>query len=413
MRNPACDIRLLAFNEMRGMLAPAFLAATLAGTAAGEAPPAIVAIALDTSGSINAQDRGRARDLALALLEALPPGSEAAVLTFDDRSRIVVERTSDQAPLHEAIMAARSTGRYTALHDALYDASRYLRDAPQARKAIVLLTDGRDENSALNLDDGLAVATGAGIPVFAVGMGRLDERTLRRIAKLTGGDYVALSDASAGTLARAIEGPAQPPAPAASPSPSAVPATAASTRAEAEPRPGRWRTTLWLLLIGGVLVAGVLLALGLSRRAATDRADRQAPPSEPAGDDHEPASSPTVIGPFESAEEQLDKTIVLSETPVLVVQGGPLSGQHYALTEASITCIGRAKANDIVLDDVSVSAQHCRIRYEDGRFVLHDLKSTNGTFVHEQRISRHALETGDVVKLGETYLQFKMDRRRA
>jgi hypothetical protein len=242
-------------------------------------------------------------------------------------------------------------------------------------------------------------------------MGRLDERTLRRIAKLTGGEYVALSNASAGTLARAIEGPAQPPAPAASALPSAVPATAASTRAD--PRPARWRPTLWLLLVGGVLVAGVLLALGLSRRAATDRSDRQAPPNEPAADDHDPASSPTVIGPFESAEEQLDKTIVLSETPVLVVQGGPLSGQHYALTEASITCIGRAKANDIVLDDVSVSAQHCRIRYESGRFVLRDLKSTNGTFVDEQRISCHALEAGDVVKLGETYLQFKMDRRRA
>src|SRR5262245_20252807 len=192
---------------MRPFLVCAFVALLIAGEMSLAAePPAIVVVALDTSGSIGANDRGRARDLALDLLQALPPGSEAAVLTFDDQSRFVVERTTNPAPLRDAIMSARASGRFTALHDALYDASRYLRDAAAPRKAIVLLTDGRDENSALNLDDGLAVATGNGIPVFAVGMGQIEERTLRRIAKLTGGDYTTLAEVSAPTLAQAIAG---------------------------------------------------------------------------------------------------------------------------------------------------------------------------------------------------------------
>jgi FHA domain-containing protein/von Willebrand factor type A domain-containing protein len=339
------------------------------------------------------------------------------VLTFDDQSRIAVERTADPGPLREAIMAARSTGRFTALHDALYDASRYLRDAPRARKAIVLLTDGRDENSALNLDDALAVATGSGIPVFAVGMGRLEERTLRRIAKLTGGDYVPLDQASAVTLAGAIENT---PLAAVPPGSLARPTALVTTPATSPPRS---RSGLWIALVGGVIVASVLLAFGLSRRPAAARpdlepskeADAAPPPArEPTAEDAvDPAFSPTVIGRLDATEEYLEKTIALHETPTLVVQGGPRSGQFYALTEASITCIGRAKANDVVLDDVSVSAQHCRIRYEDGRFVLHDLKSTNGSFVNEQRVSRHVLAAGDVVKLGETRLQFKLDRRRA
>ena len=60
-----------------------------------------------------------------------------------------------------------------------------------------------------------------------------------------------------------------------------------------------------------------------------------------------------------------------------------------------------------------MSSEHCRIRPEDGHFVLHDLKSTNGTFVNERRVTRHVLSEGDVVKIGETSLLFKTDLKRA
>ncbi len=393
--------------------------------AAPDAPPAIVALAIDTSGSIRSADRARTRDLAIDLLQALPPGSEVAVLTFDDQSRIVVERTSKPDPVHDAIMAARASGSFTALHDALYDASRYLRDAPPARKAIVLLTDGRDENSALNLDDGLAVAMQGAIPVFAVGLGQVEEKALRRIAKLTGGDYVPIGEAIAAQLAAQI---AALPTPTPPPPPTTLVATAEAAGPVGEPAPASpWRGALWLLFVGAVLLAGLLILLGLSRRAAVPAAAALAsadgpelgtlPPRdlqpEPA-EDEDPAYSPTMVGPMPSADEDyLDKTITLSELPVLVVQGGPQSGQFYVLNQKTTTCLGRARANDVVLDDVSVSGQHCRIRFENGHFVLHDLKSTNGTFVNEQRVQRQPLKPGDVLKLGETLVQFKLDRKKA
>jgi pSer/pThr/pTyr-binding forkhead associated (FHA) protein len=86
-------------------------------------------------------------------------------------------------------------------------------------------------------------------------------------------------------------------------------------------------------------------------------------------------------------------------------------GQVYELG-ANATSIGRAKANEVVVNDVSVSSEHCRIRPEDGHFVLHDLKSTNGTFVNERRVTRHVLTEGDVVKIGETSLMFRTDLKR-
>jgi len=68
------------------------------------------------------------------------------------------------------------------------------------------------------------------------------------------------------------------------------------------------------------------------------------------------------------------------------------------------TSLGRAKVNDIVLnEDVAVSSEHCRIRPEDGKFVLHDLKSTNGTFVNDRRVTRQPLTEGDTIQVGETY----------
>jgi pSer/pThr/pTyr-binding forkhead associated (FHA) protein len=109
-------------------------------------------------------------------------------------------------------------------------------------------------------------------------------------------------------------------------------------------------------------------------------------------------------------EEYLEKTVTLRERPVLVVTHGAATGHAVLLSPEVTTSIGRARANDIVLDDVSVSSEHCRVRPEEGRFVLHDLKSTNGTFVNERRVTRHPLAEGDVIKVGETAMQFRMER---
>jgi pSer/pThr/pTyr-binding forkhead associated (FHA) protein len=64
----------------------------------------------------------------------------------------------------------------------------------------------------------------------------------------------------------------------------------------------------------------------------------------------------------------------------------------------------------VVLSDDSVSGQHCRIRPEAGHFALHDLESTNGTFVNGRRVGRHQLAEGDVIRIGETSIEFRMLR---
>jgi hypothetical protein len=412
------------------------------------APPATVALTFDTSGSVGSAQLQRARELALAILAGLPDGSEVAVLAFDDQSRVIVPATSRPEEVRERLTGLKVGGRFTALHDALYDASRYVRDAPGARKAIVLITDGHDENSALNLEDGLRVATDAQIPVFAIGVGaHPEERVLRRIAKLTGGDYVAFDQARGADLAALIaalpesaasgtatagggtgkvaNGPGAAPASARRASPSAATAPNVST--------GGARRAVWIALaltavaaVALVVVAwrqkrGAQLCPECGRPLPPDAAicpscaavpTRIPPRAKSSRHDPPPDLSATVLAKMNTTEEYLERTVTLQERPVLAITRGPAAGQVFELSALAATSIGRSRANDIQVEDVSISGQHCRVRPEDGQFVLHDLKSTNGTLVNEKKVVRHVLAEGDVISIGETSLQYRREMKR-
>jgi hypothetical protein len=123
--------------------------------------------------------------------------------------------------------------------------------------------------------------------------------------------------------------------------------------------------------------------------------------------------SETVLARMNSTEEYLEKTVTLREQPVLVITAGPGSGRVFSLSHEMTTCLGRAKLNDIVLEDISVSSEHCRVRPEEGGFIVHDLKSTNGTYVNAKKVGTQPLVAGDVIQIGETSLLFRMDHERA
>ncbi|HET9972507.1 MAG TPA: cytochrome P450, partial [Streptosporangiaceae bacterium] len=64
--------------------------------------------------------------------------------------------------------------------------------------------------------------------------------------------------------------------------------------------------------------------------------------------------------------------------------------------------VGRDPEADIVIPDACVSWQHAVLRRDDGRWVLADNGSSNGTFVNEQRITSAALADGDMIGFGDT-----------
>src|SRR3954467_15992580 len=64
--------------------------------------------------------------------------------------------------------------------------------------------------------------------------------------------------------------------------------------------------------------------------------------------------------------------------------------------------IGRVQGNDIVLPKGNVSKRHARIVLKDGKFIIVDLKSTNGTYVTGRKItSPLVVKDSDKIYIGD------------
>ena len=70
--------------------------------------------------------------------------------------------------------------------------------------------------------------------------------------------------------------------------------------------------------------------------------------------------------------------------------------------------IGRLPDNVLVIDNPAVSGRHARVYREGERYVVEDLKSTNGTFVDSKPIIRHTLRDGDAMIVGKHTVVFSM-----
>ncbi len=90
----------------------------------------------------------------------------------------------------------------------------------------------------------------------------------------------------------------------------------------------------------------------------------------------------------------------------VVALQGELKGRDFRLTPGK-NVLGTSADCDVVLTDQYMSSRHATINYEDKRFTLVDLDSTNGTYVNERRVSREEIIDNDSLRLGRTQLKFK------
>ena len=108
-------------------------------------------------------------------------------------------------------------------------------------------------------------------------------------------------------------------------------------------------------------------------------------------------------GEREDAAEILED---LGVGPALVVRsGGGRAGETFH-PEGERTTIGRSPDCEIFLDDVTVSRKHAVLTHRDGKFVVEDLGSLNGTFLNRHRIESAELNDGDELQIGKYRLMF-------
>ena len=88
---------------------------------------------------------------------------------------------------------------------------------------------------------------------------------------------------------------------------------------------------------------------------------------------------------------------------------GGTVGERYVLGDATTIGYGQ-HTNDIHLQDGYVSKQHARVDYENGRYVIHDIGSTNGTKLRDEQVDKsqpQLLQPGDELQIGRTHLVFE------
>jgi pilus assembly protein CpaF len=92
-------------------------------------------------------------------------------------------------------------------------------------------------------------------------------------------------------------------------------------------------------------------------------------------------------------------TIIINE------KGGTERRESFDKNEINV---GRVQGNDLMLPKGNVSKHHARLLYRDGRFIVTDLKSTNGTYVNGRKISQATIvREGDKIYVGDFVLRLE------
>jgi pSer/pThr/pTyr-binding forkhead associated (FHA) protein len=91
----------------------------------------------------------------------------------------------------------------------------------------------------------------------------------------------------------------------------------------------------------------------------------------------------------------------------LIVTDGDLKGTRIGLTGAPVL-IGRANDSTLVLTDDYASTRHARISLQDGRWMVEDLGSTNGTYLGTRTLDGPVpMEVGVPLRIGRTVLELR------
>jgi len=97
-------------------------------------------------------------------------------------------------------------------------------------------------------------------------------------------------------------------------------------------------------------------------------------------------------------------TITLRKCKLALLRGERVEEHVF---ERDVITIGAMEDNDVVIDDETVSRNHCRIRREGDQYVLIDNGSTNGTFINRVRVREAYLHANCTLTCGKTDMKFQ------
>jgi len=160
-----------------------------------EERPVTVGIVVDASGSMRAK-QAEVAAAALSFVKASNPEDEMFVVNFNDRAHLGLPAetsfTDEPKTIEMALLGKRPEGK-TALYDAVALALNQLRKGKWEKKALLLISDGGDNNSTHTYREVLQAVEESGVTMYTVGLFDEDDPdqnpgVLRRLSKTSGGE---------------------------------------------------------------------------------------------------------------------------------------------------------------------------------------------------------------------------------
>jgi pSer/pThr/pTyr-binding forkhead associated (FHA) protein len=115
---------------------------------------------------------------------------------------------------------------------------------------------------------------------------------------------------------------------------------------------------------------------------------------------------PSDVASLYGKSDPLPKDMVVK----LHVEAGPSAPSVVSVTK-SVMVLGRgADFADVEVDDESASRRHAYIVYRDGKLILSDMGSTNGTILNGKIVGAAPLKDGDRIQIGTVVLRLEISK---
>jgi hypothetical protein len=392
-----------------------------------------------------------------------------AVGTFAEDLRVIISPGDPYADFDSRFANVKADGAATAFFFTAIKAIDILKKVPAERRALVLISDGKAEDTAYSREDVVKHAKQAGVLIYGIGIAEKRSETVflqevERLASETDGPFVSsvgnqefppdfianfsryLTNggqvtAPLGTLSgemtiaphltlvdgTTIEGentrafvapqPIPEPEPAPAPAPPPAPAEAAPPPPEPLPFIAKIYAAFDPILAGSgdwaadnenfawMLLLGIPLLIAGIFAVLVLRNAKQ--PATP--------DTAAVEDGTDNLETPYTQPMRADENPSLLLPSGVSFGifeamdgsdLRFEIKERNIT-IGRHSENDFQLEDDSVHRHHAVFHMLPGQSpIITDLDTVNGVVVNGQRVAKAELRSGDVISLGETSFRF-------
>jgi Ca-activated chloride channel family protein len=130
--------------------------------------PISIGVIFDLSGSM-ANKVGKAKEAALQFFKTANPQDEFFLVSFNEHAELTSAFTSSVEDLQSHLLSSSAKGR-TALLDAIYLGLSEMRSARNAKRALLIISDGGDNHSRYNESDIKRLAREADTQLYAVGL---------------------------------------------------------------------------------------------------------------------------------------------------------------------------------------------------------------------------------------------------